>query len=279
MIITKGFKVNHGNITFHQPLPVSGLDYANPFLLLHHHGPLTFHAYNQGLPFSAHPHRGFETVTFIYEGDVVHKDSHGFQSTIYKGGVQWMSAARGIVHSENISAEMREKGGEFEIIQLWVNLPAALKMSPFEYTGIQDAETLKWEESEGKAHIQLISGDWNGKKGPIQSKTNVISANLNLQAGAKLALPNFEKGKVMVYVRKGSLKLENNHLQDRGMAYFDSKQDFVIEAEKDSLALICVAEAIDEPMVSHGPFVMNTTTEIMEAMRDYQMGKMGILTD
>jgi redox-sensitive bicupin YhaK (pirin superfamily) len=254
------------------------MEYADPFLLIHHHGPILFPAHNQGLPFSAHPHRGFETVTFIYEGNVVHKDSQGFSSQIDKGGVQWMSAARGIVHSENISAAMREQGGSFDIIQLWVNLPAKLKMSAPEYIGLQRNDTLEWLD-EHENHFQLLSGSWNTRKGPIQSKTNITTLNVEQTAGTIIEIPAFEGQKGLLYVREGSVQLAGQSIAARGMAYFDTDQIQELCAIEASKFLLCFASPLQEPMVSHGPFVMNTTTEIMEAIRDYQMGRMGVLTD
>lgn len=278
MLISKGQRIQHGALHFHQPLPSAQLDYADPFLLIHHHGPLIFPPQNQGLPFSAHPHRGFETVTFIYEGNVVHKDSQGFSSKIDKGGVQWMSAARGIVHSEDISADLKESGGAFDIIQLWVNLPARLKMSKAEYIGLQRKDTLEWMD-EQHIHFQLISGNWQGRKGPIQSKTNITSLNIEQPAETTYEMPAYAGHKGLLYVREGSIELDGQTLADRDMAYFDANSVLKLKATKHTKYLLCFAEPLNEPMVSHGPFVMNTSTEIMEAMRDYQMGKMGILTD
>lgn len=278
MLISKGQRIQHGSLHFHQPLPSAQLDYADPFLLIHHHGPLTFPPHNQGLPFSAHPHRGFETVTFIYEGNVVHKDSQGFSSRIDKGGVQWMSAARGIVHSEDISAELKESGGAFDIIQLWVNLPASLKMSKVEYTGLQRKDTLEWMDDQ-QIHFQLISGTWQGRKGPIQSKTHITSLNIEQPADAAYEMPSYAGHKGLLYVREGQLELDGETLTDRDMAYFDADRAQRVKATKQTKYLLCFAKPLNEPMVSHGPFVMNTSTEIMEAMRDYQMGKMGIITE
>ena len=118
-----------GEHRMYQPIPDVGLEQITPFILLHHHGPHDFAPHNQGLPFGPHPHRGFETLTFIYEGEIEHADGHGHSSIIKAGGVQWMTAARGIVHSENLSPKQRQEGGKMEIIQLWMNLPAHLKMT------------------------------------------------------------------------------------------------------------------------------------------------------
>jgi len=279
MIQTTGIKIAHGKLTMHQPLPVNSLDYADPFLLLHHHGPLKFEENNAGLPFGPHPHRGFDTVTFIYEGNVVHHDSRGHKSTIEKDGVQWMSAARGIVHSENTSRDFQELGGDFEIIQLWVNLPSSLKMTEANYQGIQKNEIPEIIEQDGKVRLQIVSGDWNGTKGPAKSKTNIIAANIYLKAGGKITLPHFANHKGILYQRAGNASLNRNSIADRQMLYFDAEENMILEAQEDSALLLCLGKPINETMISHGPFVMNTTTEIMEAMRDYQMGKMGVLTD
>jgi quercetin 2,3-dioxygenase len=277
MIISSGMRINHGKLTMYQPLPANRLDYADPFLLLHHHGPLNFEPFNDGLPFGPHPHRGFDTVTYIYEGNVVHKDSRGHESTIQKGGVQWMSAARGIVHSEDISPELKESGGEFDIIQLWINLPGKLKMSEANYQGIQAEEIPKIEFDEGKSRVFLVAGEWGDQKGPAKSKTDVVSANIEMDGGSEIILPNNEGYRAFVYIRNGKASLAGNSLTERQMAYFDSEPGMILKADSDTKILFCMAQPLNEPMVSHGPFVMNTQTEILQAMRDYQMGKMGVL--
>lgn len=277
MIVTTGMKISHGKLTMHQPLPVNELDYADPFLLLHHHGPLVFEPGNQGLPFGPHPHRGFDTVTFIYEGNVVHKDSRGHESTIAKDGVQWMSAARGIVHSEDINQELKNSGGNFDIIQLWINLPGNLKMTEASYQGIQANEipVIDFDGAKGKLH--LIAGKYQSYTGPAKSKTNVFAANLQMENTSSLEIPYFENERVMLYVRSGKVTIDGKELSARQMAYFDSKPEQIIIASDNSKLLLCIAKPLNEPVVSHGPFVMNTQTEILQAMRDYQMGKMGIL--
>jgi redox-sensitive bicupin YhaK (pirin superfamily) len=189
-----------------------------------------------------------------------------------------MSAAGGIVHSEDISKELNENGGAFEIIQLWVNLPAKLKMSKAEYTGLQRADTLEWMD-EQPINYQLISGHWKGRKGPIQSKTNITSINIEQAGNTDFELPEFSGQKGLLYVRDGIVTLNGQTLEARDMAYFNGDEKLAVKAITNAKLLLCFAEPLHEPMVSHGPFVMNTTTEIMEAMRDYQMGKMGILTD
>ncbi len=279
MIKTTGMKIMHGELTMYQPLPINKLDYADPFLLLHHHGPMTFEPDNAGLPFGPHPHRGFDTVTFIYEGNVVHHDSRGHKSTIEKGGVQWMSAARGIVHSENTSRDFQDAGGAFEIIQLWVNLPSSLKMSEAKYQGIQKDEIPEIIENDGKVKVQIVSGNWNGTKGPANSKTGIIAANIYMKAGGKIELPHFANHKAILYQRAGKASLNGESIIDRQMLYFESEEKMILEAQEDAAVLLCLGASINEPMTSQGPFVMNTKSEIIEAMRDYQMGKMGVLKD
>ncbi len=261
-----------------QPLPSHDVDALDPFLLLHHHGPHTFAPYNQGLPFGPHPHRGFETLTFIYEGDIEHADSQGFTSTIHSGGVQWMTAGRGIVHSENISAQMRENGGNMEIIQLWMNLPKKLKMTPPNYQGFQSAEIPVVKSTDGLVENQVISGVLAGVAGAAKSLTGLQIYNVKAQKGAQFTYPVDADTNVLFYVLNGELKVNGKLATGRQMVIFDTKAgDIEIEADTESRFIVCIGNVINEPVVSQGPFVMNTTSEILQAIRDYQMGKMGVM--
>ncbi|RYZ49984.1 MAG: pirin family protein, partial [Chitinophagaceae bacterium] len=149
-------------------LPMNALD---PFIFLNHHGWQEYLPKNRGLPFGPHPHRGFETVTFILEGDLTHKDSSGANSTIRAGGVQWMTAGKGLIHAEVSSEQFKNMGGPLEILQLWVNLPAKLKMAEPAYTGLQKEEIPSIVLDNGKVTLHLVSGEWNGSKGPVQPLT------------------------------------------------------------------------------------------------------------
>lgn len=267
-----------GEHSMYQPLPNHEFESIDPFLLIHHHGPHTFQPYNQGLPFGPHPHRGFETLTIIYKGAVEHADSQGFKSVINPGGIQWMTAGRGIVHSENMPAEMREKGGELEIIQLWMNLPKRLKMTPPAYQGLQKEQIPVEISADGLIQTQVIAGQHNNISGEAKSLTNLTVLNIKAQKGGKDKFEIPENRNVMFYVLNGELLVNGKLVIDHQIVEFSSSGTLIeIEAQAESRFILGTGEPLNEPVVAQGPFVMNSTTEILQAMRDYQMGKMGMM--
>ncbi|RAK02040.1 hypothetical protein LX87_00154 [Larkinella arboricola] len=269
-----------GPLTMHQPLPANGLDQLDPFLLLHHHGPTTFPAHNSGLPFGPHPHRGFETVTFIYEGDVRHRDSSGFSSTIRTGGVQWMTTGRGLVHSESSSEEFREKGGPVELIQLWTNLPARFKGVDPHYVGLQKDEIPSVTLDGGNVTVAVTSGVWNETTGPVQPVYDVELANVTMLEGGSFIRRIEASRTVLFYLLNGSVIVSEREVTGRTLVVFQNDGDELhVRATSDSRILLGSAEPINEPVVSYGPFVMNTEQEIRQAVMDYQSGRMGTLTD
>ncbi|WP_219933108.1 pirin family protein [Massilia glaciei] len=260
----------------HRPLPSPGVDLIDPFLFLNHHGPQSYAPHNAGLPFGPHPHRGFETVTFILEGMLTHRDSAGHESTIGAGGVQWMTAGRGIIHAELSPAAFKERGGPLEIIQLWVNLPARLKMTAPAYHGLQRGDIPALALANGKARMHLVAGRWDGASGPVDSLTGVFMSSIALEPGALLRLPGLEGRNVLLYVVRGALRVGADLLRAFEMAELDDGADtLVLHAEAETLVLFGHAEPIGEPVVSHGPFVMNTRDEIGDAIADYQAGYFG----
>lgn len=267
-----------GDIRMMQPLPSEQLASLDPFLLLHHHGPYDFPAYNQGLPFGPHPHRGFETLTFIYEGEIEHADSQGFKSTIASGGVQWMTAGRGIVHSENIPQEMREHGGRMEIIQLWMNLPSKYKMTAPNYQGFQKDDIPTVTSADDLVETQVISGSFNEQLGVAKSITNLTMLNVTAQAGGKETFQTPIDETILFYVLNGELKVNGKYAIGQQLVEFTNEgTEINIEAATNTRFILCSGLPYNEPVVSQGPFVMNSTTEIMQAIRDYQMGKMGVM--
>jgi len=269
-----------GPLTMHQPLPAPGLNALDPFLLLHHHGPQTFPPRNGGLPFGPHPHRGFETVTFIYEGDVRHRDSTGFASTIGRGGVQWMTTGSGLVHSESSSAEFRERGGPVELIQLWTNLPARSKMIAPTYVGLQGADVPTVLLDNGRVSVAITSGTWEGVAGPVQPVYDVELANLTLQPGGSFGRVIPSGRTVLFYLLNGTLRVNGQDVTGRALVVFGPDGDELhVESQTDARVLLGSAPPLNEPVVSHGPFVMNTADEIRQAIHDYQTGRMGVLND
>ena len=196
-----------GDLRTQRPLPSDEIDMIDPFLFLNHHGPQLFPPGNRGLPFGPHPHRGFETVTFIVDGSLTHADTAGHESTIGNGGVQWMTAGRGVEHSELSPAEFLEHGGPLEILQLWINLPARLKMTEPNYTGLQKSEIPSIKADDGRVTINLISGTWNGQTGPIRSLTGVTMMTVELAKGGRVVLRAPRGRNVFLYVVRGEVNV------------------------------------------------------------------------
>jgi redox-sensitive bicupin YhaK (pirin superfamily) len=264
------------DLTTSRPLPGPGVEQIDPFLFLNHHGPQTYPPNNHGLPFGPHPHRGFETVTFILQGELAHSDSGGHESIIRAGGVQWMTAGRGLVHAEVSPASFKRSGGGLEILQLWVNLPARLKMTEPRYIGLQRADIPSFDTDEGRATVDLIAGEWDGHTGPIRSLTSVCMTTIRLAAGGTLCCPTPPGRNVFLYVVRGELTVSGTPAPARNLVELNDDGDAVdLVATTDSFALFGHAEPYNEPVVSHGPFVMNTREEITQAIRDYQAGKFG----
>ena len=258
------------------PLPSQTVRHIDPFLFLNHHGPQAYPPGNRGLPFGPHPHRGFETVTFIIEGMLAHRDSAGHESVIRAGGVQWMTAGRGIIHAEVSPEQFRQRGGPLEILQLWINLPARLKMTAPAYTGLQRGEIPALGAAGGKATVNLVAGDWEGAHGPVRSLTGVFMSTIELQPGAQLGLPVPLGRKVFLYVVRGSVAVGPDTATAFHLAVLSEQGDQVrLASIHGALLLFGHAEPLGEPVVSHGPFVMNTREEILEAIDDYQAGRFG----
>jgi redox-sensitive bicupin YhaK (pirin superfamily) len=263
-----------GDLVTRRPVPGPRLEQVDPFLFLNHHGPQTYGPNNNGLPFGPHPHRGFETVTFILQGELAHRDSAGHESVIREGGVQWMTAGSGLVHEEVSPEAFKRQGGPMEILQLWVNLPSRLKMSAPRYTGLQGDEIPAIESDAGKVTVNLISGDYAGRKGPIGSLTGVFMTTIALKARSKVGFGSLKGRSVFLYVVRGEVTVNGTAAAAYDLVELDLDGDTVeITAAKDAVVLFGHADPIGEPVVAHGPFVMNTREEIVEAIRDYQGGK------
>ncbi|MEE9373133.1 MAG: pirin-like C-terminal cupin domain-containing protein [Saprospiraceae bacterium] len=226
----------------------------------------------------AHPHRGFETVTFIFDGELHHKDSRGYDQRISKGGVQWMTAAKGIVHSEGASKEFIRQGGQLEIIQLWIHLPSSMKMNQSKYQGFQKDEIPVVERNGIK--LNVISGSFENIEGPVDSLTDISAFTLKHDNKGEISIPFAKEHNVVIYQLDGLSKINGVNTGTSRMLVFEKDGDQIhIEAKEKGKMLILAGIPINEKVVSHGPFVMNTQTEILQAIRDYQMGKMGILIE
>jgi redox-sensitive bicupin YhaK (pirin superfamily) len=262
-----------GDLVTRRPVPAPELDQVDPFLFLNHHGPQTYGPGNQGLPFGPHPHRGFETVTFILDGELAHRDSAGHESIIKAGGVQWMTAGSGLIHAEVSPEEFRKTGGPLELLQLWINLPGRLKMNPPRYVGLQGDEIPAIQVDKGLATVNLIAGAWGGHTGPISSLTGVFMTTIALKAGGKAGFGSLGGRNVFLYVVSGEVKVGGLAAPAWHLVHLDLEGDVLeIEATEPAVVLFGHAEPIAEPVVAHGPFVMNTREEIAAAIHDYNAG-------
>ncbi|MCA1248595.1 pirin family protein [Massilia sp. MS-15] len=267
-----------GDLITQRPLPGRLVEQIDPFLFLNHHGPQTYPPHNRGLPFGPHPHRGFETVTFILAGSLAHRDNAGHESVIHAGGVQWMTAGRGIVHAEVSPRDFLEHGGPVEILQLWVNLPSRLKMSEPAYTGLQRADIPALALDEGKVVLNLIAGEWEGWRGPVQSLTGVFMSTVQMRAGGGIVFGGLTGRNVFLYVARGVVQvgMHADLVSPMHLVELDETGDTVaIRASEDALLVFGHADPIREPVVAHGPFVMTTREEISQAILDYQAGRFG----
>ena len=260
----------------YSPLPSRSLDQIDPFLFLNHHGPQHYASNNSGLPFGPHPHRGMETVTFIIDGDIKHKDSQGHESVITAGGVQWMTAGRGLIHAEVSSDHFKKNGGDLEILQLWLNLPAKLKMTDPKYIGLQKDKIPFVSLDEGKVIMNLISGNWEGKEGAFHASTDIRISTIHFEAGGKLSLKIPAEHNIFFYVIRGTFQVNGQQVAFRQLADFNNDDDKLeIEALENGILLFGHAKPFEEPVVAQGPFVMNSEEEIYEAYDDYRKGKFG----
>jgi len=269
--------VNMGGNLIRQPLPTQEIDQVDPFLLLHHYkyevGP-----YSPGLSLSPHPHRGFEPVTFLIKGEQLHRDSLGNEGVLNAGDVQWMTAGSGVVHDEGPSKDFV---GTMEGIQLWVNLPKKHKMTTPKYQDIKAEQMPTISVESGQGTIKVVAGELNGQKGPVSTFTEINAYIANLETAGKTTLSIPKNHELLVYLLEGETNVNDQYTLKLGklqMLTFQKDGEAVsLEANKNSTLLILSGEPINEKITSWGPYVMNSQTEIMEAMRDYQQGKMGHL--
>lgn len=252
----------------------------NPFLLFDYAGPMEFPPTTKRLGVGEHPHRGFETVTIVYSGEVEHRDSSGGGGKIGPGDVQWMTAAAGIVHEEFHGRDFARQGGLFEMVQLWVNLPAKDKMSSPHYQNILNNQIPVAQLPENQGTVRVIAGEFDGLTGPAQTFTPMHIWDMRLTSAQPMILSIPEGYNTLLAVLKGTVQI--NHTETIGaaeIAIFERTGDHVyIDSAQDATVLLLSGEPIDEPIVGSGPFVMNAQAEIDQARADYRSGKMGHLT-
>lgn len=259
----------------------STMQRMDPFIMMDYNSKYNFPATNRPKGVGVHPHRGFETVTIAYKGRVEHADSSGGGGIIGEGDVQWMTAASGVLHKEFHETEWSKKGGEFQMVQLWVNLPAKDKKSPPKYQAISNNDMTKVPLPNGDGEVEIIAGDYKGNKGPASTFSPVNMFNIRLKKGAttELSFPsNYTTALLMV---EGDAKVNAATVapQDHFVMFGNDGESFAVEALTDTVILVLSGEPLNEPIAAHGPFVMNTHEELIEAFQDFNMGKFGYLED
>jgi quercetin 2,3-dioxygenase len=251
----------------------------DPFLLLDYAGPHSFAPAEGIRGVGEHPHRGFETVTIVYQGELEHRDSSGSHGSIGPGDVQWMTAASGVVHEEFHSERFSREGGTLEMVQLWVNLRAKDKMSPPHYQGILDSQIPRVPLPGEAGVVRVIAGDLLGTRGAATTFTPVNVWDLQLNAEGAMELPIPEGHTSLLVVQSGNVQVNDTPMKPVELASFEPQGGAVsVRAQTAARLLVLSGEPLNEPVVGQGPFVMNTREQIQAAIRDYQAGRMGQLT-
>ncbi len=271
-----------GGMPIRQPFPSQKAEQIDPFLLLHHADlkvPTHVDTLHAGV--GPHPHRGFSPVSFIFKGGVHHRDSRGNNNVVYAGGTQWMNAGMGMIHSERPPADIHEIGGRQELIQLWVNTPAKHKMDQPSYQPLTAEQTPVLTSADGLTTVHVVAGELESVKGPIHTLSDVNTFTAEMKKGAKYFFKIPSTHNAFIYLMEGKLNItDDSELDHKYVAVFNNDgEGFELEALEDAHFFIGTGEPLNEPVASHGPFVMNNQTELMEAFRDYQLGKMGVLIE
>lgn len=251
--------------------------HLSPFLLLDHAGPYSFAPSDTPRGVGQHPHRGFETVTIVYEGEVAHRDSTGAGGTIGPGDVQWMTAASGILHEEFHTPEFSRRGGTLDMVQLWVNLPAQDKMGAPGYQTLLDAQIPSVELPDGAGRVRVIAGRFDNHAGPARTHTPMDVWDIRLRQGHHAELPVADGRTLALVVLKGTVRINSGQpVSEAQLVTFDrSGEDVFVDADSDATVLLLSGEPIDEPVVGYGPFVMNSQAEIAQAVNDFNSGRFG----
>ena len=276
-MVGDGFRVHN----FFPSQPIIGMKGMSPFFLMDYGSKWIVPPSDIPKGVGVHPHRGFETVTIAYHGKVAHHDSAGNSGIIGEGDVQWMTAGAGVLHKEYHEKEFSKKGGVFQMVQLWVNLPAKYKMTPAKYQAIENKDMARFILKDLKSVVEIIAGEYKGVKGPAItfSPVNMFNAKLIHNARADFSFSkNYNTGMLVI---EGEVKINDSKTvcENYFILFSHDGEDIFIEALKDSVVLILSGEPIFEPVASNGPFVMNTETEIKQAYDDYYNGKFGYLED
>lgn len=253
----------------------------SPFFLLDYNAKIDFSPRETPRGVGVHPHRGFETVTIAYQGAVAHHDSYGHSGVIRSGDVQWMTAASGVLHKEYHEAEYSKTGGPFQMVQLWINLPAKDKMSTPKYQSITADKIARYDIPDNGGRVDVIAGEFNGVKGPAFTFTPIHMYNIRIKKGASLTVDLPEKFNTGAVVIEGNVTVNEKDTapQDSFILFKNDGDTFTITANEDSVLLVLSGEPINEPIAAYGPFLMNTHEELEQAFSDFNRGVFGYLED
>jgi redox-sensitive bicupin YhaK (pirin superfamily) len=282
-LITAHRQTEGAGFVVRRPIPTTGLELVDPFLLIDEMGPVEY-APGEAVGAPDHPHRGFETVTYALEGEFEHEDSAGHRGALGPGDVQWMTAGGGIIHSEEPSRRIREQGGRVHGFQIWINLPARLKMTQPRYQEVQGDRIPQAATADGKARVRVIAGAALGVRAVIDTHTPIVYQDWTLDEGADMAVALERGERALVYVFEGAARVGNDGTTVRdGQLALLGEGDTVrlrgpAQAGGRGRLLLLAGTPLDEPVARYGPFVMNTRQEIVEAFDDYRSGRMGEIT-
>lgn len=267
-----GFRVHN----FIPGVPGMSMQRMDPFIMLDYNSKYHFGPSEIPRGVGVHPHKGFETVTIAYKGRVEHGDSSGGGGIIGEGDVQWMTAASGVLHKEFHETEWSKTGGEFQMVQLWVNLPAEAKKGQPQYQAIENAQMPHYTLADERGFIEVIAGEYQGVKGPATTFTPIHMSNLKAKAGAEVTYEFPTTYNTLLLVLEGSIKVNGSDVQQDHVAVMahDGEQ-FTIEVTEDAIVLVLAGLPIKEPIAHYGPFVMNTQEELLQAFDDFNTGKFG----
>jgi len=262
------------------PGTTTDLKRMSPFFLVDYGSKVEFPPSEKQRGVGVHPHRGFETVTLAYYGKVAHHDSSGNSGVIEEGGVQWMTAASGVLHKEYHEKEFSKKGGLFQMVQLWVNLPSKYKMTRPKYQGFTREQLGKYELPDKAGTVEVVAGEFKGVKGPAETFTSMHLYNIRLNKGGKISLELPDDYNTGIIVIEGKAKVNDREAETDTFVLFENYgTEIEIEAKEDAILLLMSGDPIDEPIVPYGPFLMNTEQEIRQAYNDFHKGKFGVLAD
>ncbi len=272
--------VEGGGFTVHRPFPVQGVMQVDPFLLIDELGPVQY-APGEAIGAPDHPHRGFETVTYMIDGEFQHADSAGHRGELHPGDVQWMTAGAGVVHAEMPSERMMREGGRQHGFQIWINLPKSDKMVRPRYQDVRAQTIPRWTSEDGLAWARVIAGQAQGVHGAAETRIPIGFVHYRLARGARIEHAVSDGDTAILYLMRGAARFAGDRTYDaRAAVVFDPRGDVipVTNVGDDVLEfLVLTGRPIDEPMVRYGPFVMNSTQELEEAFRDFRSGRMGAI--